>query len=429
LTLKAYLTEVRTYWKIFAAVAVTVFALCLLGLLFAPTKYVSTTQLMVSIDGSTTATAYQNDDLVAGRINSYIALLTTDVVSQRVIDKLGLPLTAPEMAAKISATNVPPKTSIIDVSVTDRSPSAARRLASTVASEFVSYTDALESPTGEDGQKVHTTVVTPASEPSSRVAKRVILGVLAALSATLLGAIAVWIASRIDPVVRTPDRAAAVAGVPVLGTVTSCAVASVAELEGYRRLRAQLRLRAETGAGSVWMLTSAAGEVDATVIAANLARAMELAGSRSILLDAGVQAGSAPNDGDSDESDDAENDRTDWPEPEIGQPGFPDKVSLSASTADPDLLALNVATNLVDALRTDYDHVIIAAPPIISTVAISVLSESADAVLLVISLGATRRRNASRAAEALNATGAPLIGAVLVDPSQRPCRCPRTTDG
>ena len=285
LTLRTYLADVRLYWKTFAVVAATVLALGLTGLLLAPTQYVSTTQLMVSISGSTTATAYQNDDLVAGRVNSYIALLTTDVVSQRVIDKLGLPLTAPEFAAKVSATNVPPKTSIIDVAVTDESPEQARRLADTLATEFVSYTDALETPTDEDAQKVQTTVVTAASEPSPRTAERVGLGVLVALAAALLGAVAVWIRSRLDPIVRTADRAAAAAGVPVLGTVTSGPVASVADLEGYRRLRARLRSLVSGRRGSVWMLTSAAGEVDATVIASNLGRATELAGSRSIMLD------------------------------------------------------------------------------------------------------------------------------------------------
>src|SRR4029077_14830374 len=138
-----------------------------------------------------------------------------------VIDKLGLSLTAAELAAKVSATNVPPKTSVIDVAVTDESPEQARRLAAAPAGEFVSYTDALETPTGEDGQKVHTTVVTAASEPRSRLAERVVLGALVAVAALLLGAVAVWIRSLVDRRVRTANQATRAAGVPVLGRVTS----------------------------------------------------------------------------------------------------------------------------------------------------------------------------------------------------------------
>ena len=413
----------RLYWKTFAVVAATVFALGLMGLLLAPTQYVSTTQLMVSITGSTTATAYQNEDLVAERINSYIALLTTDVVSQRVIDKLGLPLTAPEFAAKVSATNVPPKTSIIDVAVTDESPEQARRLADTVANEFVSYTEALETPTGEDAQKVHTTVVTAASEPSSRTAERVGLGVLVALAAVLLGGVAVWVRSRLDPVVRTADRAAAAAGVPVMGIVTSDPVASIADLDGYRRLRARLPSLLGGRRGSVWMLTSAAGEVDATVIASNLGRATELAGNRSILLDADLAESRAPGrmrdaeslqDDDGDENDQTESDGSNWPAPEHLPGGFPDRLSVSAWKVESDLLTMNVHRGLVDRLRNEYDHLIIAAPPVLSPITESVLSESTDAVLLVTSVGTTRWRDLSRAAEVLNETGAPLIGVVLV---------------
>src|ERR1700730_8560974 len=136
-TLKTFLATVRLYWKTFALVTVTALALGLAWLLLTPPQYVSTTQLLVSINGSTTAAAYQNDSVVSGRVNSYIALLTSDVVSQRVIDKLGLHMSAPELAAKISATGVPPNTSIIDVAVTDESPGQARQLADTVAKEFV----------------------------------------------------------------------------------------------------------------------------------------------------------------------------------------------------------------------------------------------------------------------------------------------------
>ena len=43
-------------------------------------------------------------------LHSYIALLTTDVISQRVIDRLGLSIFPSELASKISATDVPPDT-------------------------------------------------------------------------------------------------------------------------------------------------------------------------------------------------------------------------------------------------------------------------------------------------------------------------------
>jgi capsular polysaccharide biosynthesis protein len=196
---KSDLATVRKYWRTFVITSSAVLAVGLTWLVLTPLQYVSTTQLLVAINGSTTATAYQNDDVVSGRVNSYIALLTSDVVSQRVIDKLGLSLTPAEFAAKVSATNVPPKTSIIDVAVTDDSPTRARQLAEAVAEQFISYAGALETPTGEDGQKVKTTVVSAASEAQSRLAERIGLGVLLALAALLIGAVAVWVRARYHP--------------------------------------------------------------------------------------------------------------------------------------------------------------------------------------------------------------------------------------
>ena len=435
-----YLAAVRLYWKTFVLVTCAVLAVGLTSLLLAPIQYVSTTQLLVSINGSTTATAYQNDDVVTGRVNSYIALLTSDVVSQRVIDKLRLPLTPAEFAAKVSATKVPPKTSIIDVAVTDDSPAKARQLANTVAEEFISYADALEIPTGEDGQKVHTTVVSTASEPHSRLAERIALGALVGLAALVLGCVAVWIRSLTDTVVRTADRAASAAGVPVLGYVTAAAAASLDHLDGYRRLRARLKSTVSTGEAHVSMLASAVGEVDAALVASNLGRVMELSGSHSVVLHADTAASlthssSAPEDEGRSHSDDDES-----PAQSASASESPDSThAATACGAQPEeLVSVQVAQNLppsrsaarhrrrndlqtqaaaatlIKQLRGEYGELVISAPPVLSTFTASALSEYADAVLLLVAAETTKRQDIALASERLTAVGAPLVGLVFV---------------
>ena len=401
--LKTFLAAVRLYWKTFVVVTLTMLALGLTWLLLRPTQYVSTTQLLVSIQGSTTAAAYQNEDVVTGRVNSYIALLTSDVVSQRVIDKLGLALTPRELASKVSATNVPPRTSIIDVAVTAESPEQARRTADTLAAEFVSYTDALETPTGEDGQKVHTTVVTAAGEPHSRLAERVLLGVLLALAALLLGAIAVWIRSLTDRVVRTANRATVAAGVPVLGRVTSAADNSGSGLEGYRRLRTRLRSMTSAKSGRVLEITPVDRGSDATKVAYNLGRVLGMVGTRSMVVDADVSGNYS----------DGNNER--WGDRARAVDGFPDTFSLDAWAAEPERVATKTTFDLVKRLRGEYEYVLIATPPALLTFTASAVSEYADAVLLLVSVGRTKRRDVVRAAESLKATGAPLVGTLLVD--------------
>jgi capsular polysaccharide biosynthesis protein len=207
-TLQAFVAAVRRYRLTFLLVSGVVFVLGLTTVLLLPGKFVSTTRLMVSVEGSATAAAYQNEEVATRRVSTYIPLLTSGVVTQRVIDKLGLPLTSSELADEIDVANVPPKTSLIDIEVTDGSPDRARRIADTLASEFISYAASLETPTGEDSHKVNTTVVTAATEGRENPLVSVLLGVLAAIAALLLGAVAVWMRASRAPVASPadPDR-------------------------------------------------------------------------------------------------------------------------------------------------------------------------------------------------------------------------------
>jgi capsular polysaccharide biosynthesis protein len=447
LNLKAYLAAVRRYWLTFVLTTGVIFTLGLTWLLLSPAKFVSSTQLMVSIEGFTTAAAYENDQVVERRINSYIPLLTSGVVTQRVIDKLNLPLTSAELADRINATNVPPRTSIIDVQVTDASPARAQLLADTLATEFVNYVEALETPTGSDSQKVRTTVVTPASEAREQRVERILLGAVAGLAAVVVGAVAAWIRSRTDPIVRTAEQAAVV-GVPVLGCVTAASEASNDDLGAYRGLRTRLRSVMNStnndDRGRVLMLVSAAGELDTASVASNLGRVMEFASSRSIVLDVaipqsdvafheprvrtvscnhsdpGVAVGADA--GATNKTDDNPGFCVDVSNPtddpagpkRRAAEGFPDTLSLSEWAAEPDQAATTDAAELINRLRSDYEQVIVAAPPVLSTVAASTMAGYADGVVLVLSTVKTRRRDLARAAGDLRATGAPLIGTVLI---------------
>ena len=205
MNLREFLAMIRRYWKTFTAVLSMVLAIGGAWLLLSPLQYVSTAQLLVTLNGTTTANAYQNDTVVSGRVKSYVALLTSDVVSQRVVDKLGLKMSPAELSAKVSAVQVPPNTAIIDIAVADPSPEEARRIAGTVAEEFVGYTKALESPTGVDAQKIQTTVVSEASQPRSRIVERIAIAGLIVVLALLAGAAAVWIRATANQRAITPE--------------------------------------------------------------------------------------------------------------------------------------------------------------------------------------------------------------------------------
>jgi capsular polysaccharide biosynthesis protein len=383
--LRQFLQTVRMYKAAFLATFLTVLALGLAWLLLSPLQYVSRAQLLVSLNGTSTANAYQNDNVVASRINSYVTLLTSDTVSQRVVDKLGLKMSAGELAKKVSAVQVPPSTAIIDIAVSDRSPEQARRIAGTVADEFVAYTQALESPTGVDAQKVQTSVVSPASEPHSRLPERIAIGGLIAVLALLAGAVAAWIRAATDRVVRTTAQAGAAAGVPLLAVAPPGLAETVDGLEPYRRVRAALNTK-----GPVVAVASTDGNADGRAVAANLQRATAFAGDSCVLVDA------------------------------TGEDGA-ESVSGSDYMTLPDLWSGDVAAHAawpawqsLDHLRNDYQRVVIAAPPVTASPGASVISEHSDVAVLVVKLGSSRRSDIRRAAANLTGVGAAVAGVVAV---------------
>ncbi|MFC9786504.1 Wzz/FepE/Etk N-terminal domain-containing protein [Rhodococcus sp. NPDC127528] len=422
MNVRTFLAAVRLHWKLFLSVVVACVVVGVGAALFAPGKYVSTTQLLVSIQGSATATAYENDQVVWGRVNSYVDLLTSEAVNQRVVDKLGLPQSARELADNVSATIVPPKTTVIDLAVADTSPDQARLLADTLAGEFIAYTNALETPTGVDGQKVHTTVVTSANTPHRRLPGPLTFGALGALVGLVLGAVAVWIRDRSDPIIRSADRAAAVSGTPVLGAVGSARETDGSGLDEYRHLRMRLRSRAPRSEGveeaaQVWVVTCPAGETDAAAFSTNLGRALAAGGDRVIVVEANpattgtvdgpglfdVLAGSVSAD---------QAIRCGLDGPDVMPAGVGDSVD--------DLLAATAMGKLVTRLGAAYVHVVIDAAPVLSTAAAAVLGTHADGVLLVVVPGATLRRDLTRAVENLRTTGAPLVGVVMYMPPHGP---------
>lgn len=70
------------------------------------------------------------------RILSYIQLITGETLAQRTIDKLKLNMSVDALRSEIRATS-PAETVLINVTVSDRSPTRAKDIANTVTDEFV----------------------------------------------------------------------------------------------------------------------------------------------------------------------------------------------------------------------------------------------------------------------------------------------------
>ena len=172
MTLNDVLRIVRRRWRV-------VLACLLLGLAAAgvvtyltPREYSSDVTLYVSLEGRADSSdaAYQASQLAKERVVSYAPLLQDERITQPVIDRLQLPMTAAQLARHITVT-VQPDTVVLSAAVTDTSPDRAAAIANALAEEFVGLVQQLEQPFGPE-TAAPTTAPAPAGARAPRPPRR-----------------------------------------------------------------------------------------------------------------------------------------------------------------------------------------------------------------------------------------------------------------
>jgi capsular exopolysaccharide synthesis family protein len=97
-------------------------------------------------------------------------------------------------------------------------------------------------------------------------------------------------------------------------------------------------------------------------------------------------------------------------------PGF-DRLSLLPAGPIPpnpaELLNSARARDIFTRLRDQYDLVLIDSPPVLPVTDAAILSQHADATLMLAAAGQTRRSDLHRAVEKLDQVGATILGIVL----------------
>ncbi|WP_416566664.1 protein tyrosine kinase [Nocardia testacea] len=232
-----YLRLLRRYWAVLLAGVALGVGLAAYQAESTPATYTATSTLYVSMaTGTSVADSYQGGLAAQQRVRSYLELVTSDHVVDRVIGQLGLNLDRDELRAAITA-DTPPATSLLRVSVTDEDPETSRVLTDQVVAQFRALVDELETIEVTAAPAARVAVVDAAQAPveasgpgSSR------LYVVGALAGLLLGAVLAYLLDRLNTRVRDSAELAAL-GHPVLGTVAPGTEREPADL---RALRARL---------------------------------------------------------------------------------------------------------------------------------------------------------------------------------------------
>jgi polysaccharide biosynthesis transport protein len=253
-----------------------------------------------------------------------------------------------------------------------------------------------------------------------------------------------FLLENLDNSVRTPEQAQIISALPALGMIPlgskrssverkGLAVASSREAvelvtqsrpqsqmaESYRALRTSLLLSSLGAPPKVILITSAMPQEGKTTTSINTAVVLAQKGVRVLLIDADLRRpgihkalGMGPRSGLSN----ILTGSADVQQTITRSPLVPSLSILPAGTPPPnpaELLASANTRDLIEALRHDYDHIVIDTPPTLSVTDAVVLSTRADAVVLVIRSGKTTKQALRRARELLFRVNARVTGVLL----------------
>jgi capsular exopolysaccharide synthesis family protein len=428
--------ELREYLRLFGRQWWLILWLGLLGLgaaaLLAATStrvYTAGAQIFVATstagDGAELA---QGNTFTQARVQSYVAIVNSPSVTGPVVARLGLPITAEQLADQISA-SAPPNKVLIDIRVHGSSPALAAELANAVAIQFTQVVSRLEDTSGVGHSPVRLTVTQPATPPtgpsSPRLGLDLTLGLLAGL---LAGAATVALRHLLNTSVRDPEELESLAAAPVLAVVgfdrhaarepvAFRAEPHGARAEAFRQLRTNLQFVNVYHRPRVIAVTSSLPGEGKTSTALNLAAALAEAGNAVILLEADLRRptlaaglGLVRDVG--------------LTTVLIGQATVEEVMqsagdNLSVITSGPippnpsELLASAQTKAVLKDLAQQADFTIIDSAPLLPVADGAEVAALADATLLVARWGRTSRHQLAQAVEVLAKVNKRPVGTVL----------------
>jgi capsular exopolysaccharide synthesis family protein len=406
-----------------------------------PASYTTQIRLFVSSNGSdSTDSLLQNSNLVLERVPSYVTLVNSPLVVDKVVKRLRLTESPDSVARRITATN-PLQTALIEITVQDTTAQGAYNLALALGDTVTEVVQGIEtSATGFAPVKV--TTVSQPEMPGRALAGpiwRLGLGLLLGL---ILGAALAIGRELLDTRLKDPEQLRTKLGLPPLATVaigtrpakmpppTEEAYWATPAGEGFRLLRTNLQVLVNSGGLRSIVVTGPHSDDQADTVARNLAIALSKAKVRVVLIEAnlrnprlaetfGFEGGpglSAVLDGQAD----ADAVTRQWRDGDLRV-----LPAGSSSGSSSELLASDAMDHLLGHFERRYDLVIVDAPPVLEVADAAVLATRVDGVLLALRHRGTKWDAVWRSVQALHDVQARVLGAVVLHRAGRLDRAPR----
>lgn len=431
--LNEVLRALQRGWAVIVALTALGLAAAAVALLLVPSSYSSDARLFVSTQSLGSA-----DELLQGstytqtRMLSYAQVASDPIVLDPVIERLGLDVTASELADDVTAT-AERDSLIIDITARDGSPEGSAALVNEVATELSRViTEEIEKPIAGSRSVVSVTAIKTAQPPTNAAwPSTTLFLVVGGAAGLLLGLGLALLRGALDTRVRSADDARSLVHVPVLGMVVKSrhvARESVhAEMAGrnqfaeaVRAIRTNLEfVDAEGTPRHTLLFTSSIPGEGKSTLAAGHALALAEAGKRVALIDAdlrrpmvadtlGLEGGVGLTDvlRNRIEIDEAlqEGDETG------------NLLVLTSGRIPPnpsELLGSDAFAALVLKVSEIVDYVVIDSPPVLAVTDAVAMSRSVDGVVVVVGVERVRRAQVSSTLLALEQVGAPVVGVVI----------------
>jgi polysaccharide biosynthesis transport protein len=428
--LRDYLRVLRRSWILVLAITVVAVGAATAYSLLVTPEYQATTKVFVSTQSATSVSDLtQGNTYTQQVVQSYSDIVTTPIVLDPVIARLGI-TESPELLAKRITASAPLNTVVIQISATDISPELAAGIANAVARSFTEVVGTLTPATSSGVTPVKVTIVQEASIPISPsspiIPLNIALGLLVGLALGMGIAVLRYV---VDTRIRGVHDVQAVSQAPILGGIAFDSNAVKRPLivqddprspraESFRSLRTNLQFLDYGGRAHSFVFTSAIEGEGKTTTVSNLAIALADNGAKVVVVDADLRqprlASTLGLEG-----------AVGLTDVLIGNVNLVDAVQewgtgtlrvLPAGMVPPnpsELLGSQSMTDVLKKLTEWYDIVLIDSPPLLPVSDAAILSKRTGGAILVAAAGKTRRNQLRGALDVLDGVGAEVLGIVL----------------